>query len=212
MAWCCQATSHYLSQCWPRSLSPYGVIRPQWVKPFWCWCWNTKGGPGQYCGGWCPGSCCRQGISSHIIDYVIQVVGPSLLPLNISTIINIQSADKMRIQNNYTVVCSLLLIPTWGICFWHRSVRHRENFWDFTRPRRDFCQILPILNMIVHKSFTGPAHFLSANVRGPVSFAVSEVCKYSLHGTSLRPIYYIYNEKHLKIELNIEIISNFLKV
>ena len=25
-----QATSHYLSQCWPRSLSPYGVIRPQY--------------------------------------------------------------------------------------------------------------------------------------------------------------------------------------
>ena len=23
MAWCCQATSHYLSQCWPRSVSPY---------------------------------------------------------------------------------------------------------------------------------------------------------------------------------------------
>ena len=33
MAWCHQAASHYLSQCWPRSLSPYGVIRPQWVKP-----------------------------------------------------------------------------------------------------------------------------------------------------------------------------------
>ena len=32
MAWCHQATSHYLSQCWPRSLSPYGVTRPQWVK------------------------------------------------------------------------------------------------------------------------------------------------------------------------------------
>ena len=31
MAWCHQATSHYLSQCWPRSLSPYGVTRPQWV-------------------------------------------------------------------------------------------------------------------------------------------------------------------------------------
>ena len=31
MAWCRQATSHYLSQCWPRSLSPYGVTRPQWV-------------------------------------------------------------------------------------------------------------------------------------------------------------------------------------
>ena len=32
MAWCRQATSHYLSQWWPRSLSPYGVTRPQWVK------------------------------------------------------------------------------------------------------------------------------------------------------------------------------------
>ena len=31
MAWCHQTTSHYLSQCWPRSLSPYGVTRPQWV-------------------------------------------------------------------------------------------------------------------------------------------------------------------------------------
>ena len=32
MAWCRQATSHYLSQCWPRSLSPCGVTRPQWVN------------------------------------------------------------------------------------------------------------------------------------------------------------------------------------
>ena len=32
MDWCRQATSHYLSQCWPRSMSPYGVTRPQWVK------------------------------------------------------------------------------------------------------------------------------------------------------------------------------------
>ena len=28
MAWCRQATSHYLSQCWPRSLSPYDVTTP----------------------------------------------------------------------------------------------------------------------------------------------------------------------------------------
>ena len=32
MAWCRQATSHYLSQCWPTSMSPYGVTWPQWVK------------------------------------------------------------------------------------------------------------------------------------------------------------------------------------
>ena len=46
MAWCHQATSHCLSQCWPRSLSPYDIARPQWVKIhlncyysyFICWC------------------------------------------------------------------------------------------------------------------------------------------------------------------------------
>ena len=32
MAWCRQATSHYLGQCWPRSMLPYCVTRPQWVK------------------------------------------------------------------------------------------------------------------------------------------------------------------------------------
>ena len=34
MAWCRQATNHYLSQCWPRSASPYGVTKPQWVNAF----------------------------------------------------------------------------------------------------------------------------------------------------------------------------------
>ena len=32
MAWCRQATSHYLNQCWPRYLTPYGVTMPQWVN------------------------------------------------------------------------------------------------------------------------------------------------------------------------------------
>ena len=32
MAWCRQVSSHYMSQCWPRFMSPYGVTRPQWVK------------------------------------------------------------------------------------------------------------------------------------------------------------------------------------
>ena len=32
MAWCRQTTSHYLNQCWPWSLTPYGITRPQWVK------------------------------------------------------------------------------------------------------------------------------------------------------------------------------------
>ena len=32
MAWCHQATSHYLSQCWPRFISPYGITRPESVN------------------------------------------------------------------------------------------------------------------------------------------------------------------------------------
>ena len=35
MAWCRQATSHYLSQCWPRTMSPYGITWPQWVNVLW---------------------------------------------------------------------------------------------------------------------------------------------------------------------------------
>ena len=30
MAWCRQATSHYLNRCWLRSISPNGITRPQW--------------------------------------------------------------------------------------------------------------------------------------------------------------------------------------
>ena len=32
MAWSREPTSHYLSQWWPRSMSPYDVTRPQWAK------------------------------------------------------------------------------------------------------------------------------------------------------------------------------------
>ena len=34
MACCHQATSHYLSQCWPRSMLPYGITRPQRERIF----------------------------------------------------------------------------------------------------------------------------------------------------------------------------------
>ena len=32
MAWCHQGTSHYLGQCWPSSMSLYGVTGTQWVN------------------------------------------------------------------------------------------------------------------------------------------------------------------------------------
>ena len=46
-----------------------------------------------------------------------------------------------------------------------RRHRHCENFWAFTRPRRDFDLILLISNMItVHRGFTGPTYLLSSSV------------------------------------------------
>ena len=73
----------------------------------------------------------------------------------------------------WTLRWSLVITPEnfMMIRWWEH--RHRENFWAFTGPRIDFDLILLILNMIIHRSFTGPTHLLSANVRGPVSFAVS---------------------------------------
>ena len=32
MTWCHQATKHYITQCWPRSVLPYRITRPQWVE------------------------------------------------------------------------------------------------------------------------------------------------------------------------------------
>ena len=32
MTCCHQASCHYLSQCWPKSMSPYGATRLQWVN------------------------------------------------------------------------------------------------------------------------------------------------------------------------------------
>ena len=32
MACCLMTSSHYLNQCWPRSMSPYVTSKPQWVK------------------------------------------------------------------------------------------------------------------------------------------------------------------------------------
>ena len=40
MAWCHQAASHYMKQCWPGSPMPYSVTRPECVERyiyFWNW-------------------------------------------------------------------------------------------------------------------------------------------------------------------------------
>ena len=85
MAWCRQATSHYLSQCWPRSLSPYDVTRPQWVnslRRWYIWCIRL-------CSSWLPHflwwaitwlSQCQsshpKGYMGKIMDYIVYAPYP----------------------------------------------------------------------------------------------------------------------------------------
>ena len=60
MAWCRQATSHSLSQCWPRFMSPHGVTRPLWVKQH-CtvWCKTEVGSQNFGYQLWFGSDCCR---------------------------------------------------------------------------------------------------------------------------------------------------------
>ena len=43
--------------------------------------------------------------------------------------------------------------------------RHSKNLFAFKGPKTEFSLILLILNMIIHKSFTGSTQFLAANVK-----------------------------------------------
>ena len=67
MAWCREATSHYLSQCWPKSMSPNGVTRPQWVK--WSIIWDIAAIAGLYIYGH-GGVHCIENAISLISQYV----------------------------------------------------------------------------------------------------------------------------------------------
>ena len=98
--------------------------------------------------------------------------------LNYTFPVSVHWGYEMGTVNTLKFGMSPIIIPREGYIGFTPSVRlrHRENFWAFTGPKRDFGLILLILNMIIHRSFTGPTHLLSANVRGPVSFAVSAVC------------------------------------
>ena len=37
MAWCCRASSHYLTKCWPRSMESLGHNELRWTPKFWFW-------------------------------------------------------------------------------------------------------------------------------------------------------------------------------
>ena len=72
MTWCCQATSHYLSQSSSRSVSPYAITRPEWVNIIvvqWLLFWYVQQPPK------CPGVCVMFSLS-EIKSWLILVLRP----------------------------------------------------------------------------------------------------------------------------------------
>ena len=106
MAWCLQATSHYLSQCWPRSLSPYGVTRPQCVKltfPYHL-------------------------IACPVPDYDDRriVLGHIKLLILITSFIWKKSTNAFHYRHSSLVVKAITLI----FCIWHESECNLQHIYD----------------------------------------------------------------------------------
>ena len=95
MAWGRQATSHYLSQCWPRYLSPYGITRPQWVNSLWL----------------------NNDITdlSSALSYVIMVMAKLILNISID-----KFEDKHHIYEGpmWLLSAPLIVVKTTVFCLW----------------------------------------------------------------------------------------------
>ena len=94
------APSHYLSQCWSRSLSPNGVTRPQWVN-------NVRH-------GWC---CYIYILMKFLWDVEVTSAcwgQPSVLPVMINPLTH-WPRGKFEWKFRYVIFKGILLIDGWGI-------------------------------------------------------------------------------------------------
>ena len=110
MAWCRQATSHYLNQCWPSAKSPYDVTKLQWVNySICCWGWDIPGyWLGQYHGCWCAGSLSPQSVKSRVN--------------------NTSNRRPWVLETGYIFVCSGSWVKvTWLVMHWVHT--HLTQIW-----------------------------------------------------------------------------------
>ena len=130
-------------------------------------------------------SCSPQGYWNFLFFFdIIEIYGHDNIESGYrSSHWNSQNGSPWKYLKSYTVFNSLtaLWVASVNRPYENQSQRshahffwHRENFWAFTGSRIDFGLVLLISNLIIHRNFTGPTHLPSANVRGPVSFALSE--------------------------------------
>ena len=91
---------------------------------------------------------------------------------------HIGSVSRMNDSGHFSLILGIA-IPHNAIFSvngdWLPYSRHNENFWAFTGPRIDFSLILLInIKHDYTQEFYRSYHLLSANVRGPISFAMSD--------------------------------------
>ena len=101
MAWCHQATSHYLSQCWPRSVSPNDVARPQWVNSSIHWGLKKRS------------PSCRQHLLIHYLQRKFVHFELSLnddLSDNISGSIKVMAWCQTGNQCDHVISCHMVLL------------------------------------------------------------------------------------------------------
>ena len=130
MAWCHQATNHYLNQCWPRSMMLYGVTEPQWIN--WSVCYmclyifipsdstKLKGG---YTGF----------KSSHYDDVIMTRMASQITSLAIVYSTVYSGADQSKHQS------SASLAFVWEI---HRGPVNFPHKWPVTRKMFPFDDVI----------------------------------------------------------------------
>ena len=111
MCWCHQATSHYLCQCWSRTMTPIGVTRPQGM--------NTHL-PVMH--DWCK---CITSLSNFIQIYHISCHLGILHRATIHIII-------MRNLTKVYHMSSLELYPDHDVIKWKHFPRYWPFVWEFT--------------------------------------------------------------------------------
>ena len=120
MAWCRKATSHYLSQCWPRSLSPNGITRPQWVNfrcPYCIHSTDTFLGVSMLCWGWKirTFSTIKSGISPIFLTGGVRV--PTRFEINNGLIIELTSKKLPMLDCPHILQCDgssvAISLKTW---------------------------------------------------------------------------------------------------
>ena len=164
MAWCCQASSHYQRQCWARSMSPYGITRPQ--------CIGCKYLPLAHLG--------RRVLSCPALS-----VHPSVHPALVTTLQpTIFHGSCSYLAQPLTLVWALTLLIMRFLCLFSRIQLHFEILWihwlaSWSRPAEDSSLLYLIF---VHFHITvNRCYFL----KSMDDFSVNYLGRRSLHSAKL---------------------------